>query len=53
MAMQQSKAVEYVVQHVKEEHTEMFPNAKASSLGTVELGARMAARRDELMAQAA
>jgi hemerythrin superfamily protein len=44
---------EYVTHHVKEEHTEMFPKAKASSLDMVELGARMAARKAELMAQAA
>jgi hemerythrin superfamily protein len=44
---------EYVTHHVKEEHTEMFPKAKASSIDMVELGARMAARKAELMAQAA
>jgi hypothetical protein len=44
---------EYVTHHVKEEHTEMFPKAKASSLDMVELGARMAARKAELIAQAA
>lgn len=44
---------EYVTHHVKEEHTEMFPKAKASSLDMVELGARMAARKAELMAQSA
>lgn len=44
---------EYVKHHVKEEHEEMFTKAKASSIDLVELGARMAARKDELLAQAA
>ena len=43
---------EYVKHHVKEEHTEMFPAAKAASLDMIDLGARMATRRDELLAQA-
>jgi hemerythrin superfamily protein len=44
---------EYVKHHVKEEQNEMFTKLKTSSLDMVELGARMAARKDELLAQAA
>jgi len=44
---------EYVEHHVKEEQGEMFPKVKASSLNLVELGARMVARKAELLAQAA
>ena len=44
---------EYVKHHVKEEQDEMFSKVKASSLDMVEIGARMAARKQELLAQAA
>ena len=43
---------EYVKHHVKEEQNEMFAKVKASSLDMIELGARMAARKDALLAQA-
>lgn len=42
---------EYVKHHVKEEQAEMFVKAKASSLDLVELGVRMAARKQELLAK--
>lgn len=41
---------EYVEHHVKEEHNEMFPKVKATSLDLVELGAQMAARKADLLA---
>jgi Hemerythrin HHE cation binding domain len=43
---------DYVRHHIKEEQAEMFPRARASSLDLLELGARMAARKEVLMARA-
>lgn len=42
---------EYVKHHVKEEESEIFHKAKLTSLDLMALGARMAVRKDELMAE--
>lgn len=42
---------EYVRHHVKEEHEQMFPKARETKLDMVKLGAQLAARKEELLAQ--
>jgi hypothetical protein len=42
---------EYIDHHVKEEEGEMFPKLKKAKLDTAALGAEMAARKQDLMAE--
>jgi CO dehydrogenase/acetyl-CoA synthase beta subunit len=42
---------EQIDHHVGEEEGDMFPKARKAKVDTLELGAQMAARRDDLMAE--